>query len=96
MSAIEAFQKPDVKILLLPLDEGSSGLNLTQARNVVFVHPLLAPSLDRYVALEKQAVGRAHRFGQLKEVFVTRFIVANTIDERVLQQRLAEQEALRR
>lgn len=36
-------------------------------------------------ATENQAIDRVHRIGQNKTVYVTHFIVANTIEGRILQ-----------
>ena len=36
-------------------------------------------------ALEKQAIGRCWRMGQQKEVRVQRFVVANTVEQRIVE-----------
>ena len=36
-------------------------------------------------AAEMQAIDRTHRIGQHKPIFATRFIIENTIEERILR-----------
>ncbi len=65
------------KIILMSYGTGSVGLNL-QFCNYVFL-------FDRWwnPAIEDQAINRAHRLGQKSPVFVSRYICANTIEERI-------------
>ncbi|KPV71995.1 uncharacterized protein RHOBADRAFT_56135 [Rhodotorula graminis WP1] len=55
----------------------SAGLNLTIARYVFLVEPLLASHL------ELQAVARVHRITQTKQTVVYQFAVSDTVDRRV-------------
>ena len=55
-------------MLLLNLgDESASGANLTTANHLVFVHPLVAESQQKWTQQEAQAVGRVRRYGQNRE-----------------------------
>jgi superfamily II DNA or RNA helicase len=77
---VESFNKdPERRVLLLSYGVGGLGLNL-QAANYVYL-------FDRWwnPAVEEQAVKRAHRVGQMKKVFVRRFVCRNTIEERILR-----------
>ena len=77
------------RVLLVLLGEGASGLNLTHARNVVFLHPVHGTKQE-VQACERQAIGRVLRYGQSKEVRVFRFVTNETIDEDLLMYARAE------
>ena len=53
------------------------GLNLTKADYVFMLNPWWNP------AAEAQAINRAHRIGQTRNVFVYRFISTETIEEKI-------------
>ncbi|EJD03591.1 uncharacterized protein FOMMEDRAFT_81947 [Fomitiporia mediterranea MF3/22] len=78
--AISNFNKPSraPKVFMLSLKAGGVGLNLTSANHVFM--------MDCWwnAAIENQAIDRVHRIGQEKTVFVTHFIVSNTIEGRIL------------
>lgn len=65
------------RVILMSYGTGSVGLNL-QFCNYVFL-------FDRWwnPAIEDQAINRAHRLGQKAPVFVSRYISAGTIEERI-------------
>ncbi|KAK4443417.1 DNA repair protein rad5 [Podospora aff. communis PSN243] len=66
-------------ILLLSLKAGGVGLNLTCAQRVFMMDPWWS------FAVEAQAIDRVHRMGQEDEVKVYRFIVKNSVEERMLK-----------
>lgn len=68
---------PDIKVFLISLKAGGTGLNLTKADYVFIVDPWWNP------AAEIQALSRAHRSGQEKNVFVHRYISGNTLEEKI-------------
>ncbi|MDO4569368.1 MAG: DEAD/DEAH box helicase [Planctomycetia bacterium] len=75
---IEKFRNsPDHHVLLMSYGAGSVGLNL-QFCNYVFL-------FDRWwnPAIEDQAINRAHRIGVKGAVTITRFLMLNTIEERI-------------
>ena len=74
---IEQFQRGDVRVFLVSLKAGGSGLNLTAADVVIHVDPWWNP------AVENQATDRAYRIGQDKPVFVYKLVAADTIEERI-------------
>jgi len=53
-------------------------LNLTSASRVFLMDPWWNP------AAEYQACDRSHRLGQHRAITVTRFIVSNTVEERIM------------
>ena len=58
---------------------GGFGLNLTEADYVFLLDPWWNP------ASEAQAVDRAHRIGQSRQVMVYRLVAAGTIEEKVME-----------
>ncbi|KAI9225209.1 MAG: P-loop containing nucleoside triphosphate hydrolase protein [Piptocephalis tieghemiana] len=71
--------RPDLFIFLLSTRAGGLGINLTAADTVIFYDNDWNPTVDQ------QAMDRAHRLGQTKQVTVYRLITAGTIEERILQ-----------
>lgn len=76
---IKRFDDPDIQAFLISLKAGGVGLNLTQADYVFIVDPWWNP------AAEMQAVSRAHRIGQDKNVFAYRFITEDSIEEKIIR-----------
>ncbi|CAK9038401.1 unnamed protein product [Durusdinium trenchii] len=75
----------DTFVLLLSLAQSASGTNLTAASHVVFLHPMLAPA-ERAVGYEMQAIGRARRHGQRRDVVhVWRFVTADTLEQQITE-----------
>merc|ERR1719310_642549 len=69
-------------VLLISLAQSASGANLTAASHVIFLHPMLAPTEEKAVGYELQAIGRARRHGQKRStVHVHRFVTVNTIEQ---------------
>ncbi|KAJ9476407.1 Chromatin-remodeling ATPase INO80 [Pseudozyma hubeiensis] len=71
--------KPELFIFLLSTRAGGLGINLTAADTVIFYDHDWNPSND------SQAMDRAHRLGQTKQVTVYRLITKGTIDERIVR-----------
>lgn len=80
------FNAGEKDVFLISLRAGGTGLNLTGADTVLLYDLWWNP------AVEDQATGRAHRFGQKNVVQVLRFITEGTIEEKIydLQQRKRE------
>jgi SNF2 family DNA or RNA helicase len=77
---VERFQNdPDCRLFLISLKAGGLGLNLTAAEYVFLLDPWWNP------AVEAQAVDRAHRIGQTRQVFAYRLIARDTVEEKVLE-----------
>eukprot|EP00058_Branchiostoma_floridae_P004582 XP_002590070.1 hypothetical protein BRAFLDRAFT_123437 [Branchiostoma floridae] len=77
---VEDFQqRSDIFVFLLSTRAGGLGINLTAADTVIFYDSDWNPTVDQ------QAMDRAHRLGQTKQVTVYRLICKGTIEERILQ-----------
>ena len=70
----------NIRIVLLSSDKSVSGLTLTEATHIVLLDTLNHPNKDIAKIIEEQAIGRAVRIGQEKNVNVKRFIMRNTIE----------------
>ncbi|KAI0134069.1 chromatin remodelling complex ATPase chain ISW1 [Xylariales sp. AK1849] len=81
ITAIDEYNKPgsDKFIFLLTTRAGGLGINLTSADIVVLYDSDWNPQADL------QAMDRAHRIGQTKQVVVYRFVTENAIEEKVLE-----------
>uniref|UniRef100_A0A8R1TZD8 Uncharacterized protein n=1 Tax=Onchocerca volvulus TaxID=6282 RepID=A0A8R1TZD8_ONCVO len=79
--SIDEFNKPDSDkfIFMLTTRAGGLGINLTAADVVIIYDSDWNPQVDL------QAMDRAHRIGQKKQVRVFRFITDNTVDERIIE-----------
>ncbi|OBT61364.1 hypothetical protein VE03_09306 [Pseudogymnoascus sp. 23342-1-I1] len=66
-------------VILLSLRAAGVGLNLTMARRVYMMDPWWS------YAVEAQAIDRVHRMGQTGAVEVKRFIVRESVEERMLR-----------
>jgi len=71
--------RQDIFVFLLSTRAGGLGINLTAADTVIFYDSDWNPTVDQ------QAMDRAHRLGQTKQVTVYRLICKGTIEERILQ-----------
>ncbi len=77
---VRRFQEdPEVPLFLISLKAGGLGLNLTAAEYVFLLDPWWNP------AVEAQAIDRAHRIGQTRNVFAYRLVARDTIEEKILQ-----------
>ncbi|KAH7026886.1 SNF2 family N-terminal domain-containing protein [Macrophomina phaseolina] len=78
--ALDAFRDdPSIQIMLISINAGGLGLNLTTASMAYVMEPQYNP------AAEAQAVDRVHRLGQNREVTITRFIMNESFEERMLE-----------
>ena len=77
---MEEFQSnSDVRVFLISLKAGGTGLNLTEADYVYLVDPWWNP------AVENQAIDRCYRIGQKKNVVAVRLICPDTIEEKIMK-----------
>eukprot|EP00029_Vermamoeba_vermiformis_P008911 TRINITY_DN4297_c1_g1_i1.p1 TRINITY_DN4297_c1_g1~~TRINITY_DN4297_c1_g1_i1.p1 ORF type:complete len:1047 (+),score=234.72 TRINITY_DN4297_c1_g1_i1:95-3235(+) len=78
--AISSFRKEDdIKVIMLSLRNAASGTNLIEATHVILMDPVTGSKKEAQ-AIESQAIGRAHRQGQTKQITIVRFVVRNTIE----------------
>jgi DNA helicase INO80 len=95
---IDYLNSPDIFVFMLSTRAGGLGINLTAADTVIFCEsprvfrPICAPELTRDLVDEhdwnpsndSQAMDRAHRVGQTRQVTVYRLICKGTVEERML------------
>lgn len=70
---------PAGSVLLAQIQAGGTGLNIQSASVVILCEPQLKPSI------ENQAISRAYRMGQSRNVLVYRLLCQNTVDERIME-----------
>ncbi|HPI12812.1 MAG TPA: C-terminal helicase domain-containing protein, partial [Catalimonadaceae bacterium] len=84
-SKVNSFQeREDVRVFLISLKAGGTGLNLTEADYVFIVDPWWNP------AVENQAIDRCYRIGQKKNVVAIRLICPHTIEEKIMKMQAAK------
>ena len=77
---VEEFnENKDVKVFLISLKAGGTGLNLTGADMVIHYDPWWN------ISAENQATDRTYRIGQKKNVQVYKLITKNSIEERIYE-----------
>ncbi|KAI1438299.1 SNF2 family N-terminal domain-containing protein [Xylaria sp. CBS 124048] len=81
--------RPDIFVFLLSTRAGGLGINLTSADTVIFYDSDWNPTID------SQAMDRAHRLGQTKQVTVYRLITRGTIEERIRKRAMQKEEVQR-
>lgn len=69
---------PEETVFLISLKAGNAGLNLNKASQVILLDPFWNPFV------EDQAVDRAHRMPQNREVKVHRILVPETVEDRII------------
>ena len=84
---VDEFTKAeDGTVLVSQVQAGGTGLNIQSASVVIFCEPQLKPSI------ENQAIARAYRMGQVRDVLVYRLLADDTIDERIMELLKTKQE----
>ena len=83
---VEDFEQSIQGVFLISLKAGGLGLNLTSCQYVLIYDPWWNSTV------EQQAADRVYRIGQEKPVFIYRFLVKDTIEEKIyeLQQKKKE------
>ena len=75
---VKEFNRGEVKVFLISLKAGGTGLNLTGADTVIHFDPWWNP------AVEDQATDRAYRIGQ-KKVQVIKYVMKDSIEEKIYE-----------
>jgi SNF2 family DNA or RNA helicase len=79
-AAIQKFSDTQThNIMLISLKAGNAGLNLVAASRVIILDPFWNPYI------EMQAVDRAYRIGQQREVQVHRILIEGTVEDRIIE-----------
>jgi non-specific serine/threonine protein kinase len=77
---VNQFQEDDkIRIFLISLKAGGTGLNLTAADYVIHYDPWWNP------AVEMQATDRAYRIGQTRKVFAYKLISKDSVEEKIVK-----------
>lgn len=66
-------------VLVSQVQAGGTGLNIQTASVIIFCEPQIKPSI------ENQAIARAYRMGQVRDVLVYRLLADETVDERIME-----------
>jgi superfamily II DNA or RNA helicase len=66
-------------VLVCQIEAGGVGLNIQAASVVILCEPQVKPSI------EAQAIARAHRMGQVRTVQMHRLLIADSVDQRMLE-----------
>jgi DNA repair protein RAD5 len=77
----------ETKVIMLSLEHSASGTNLTEATHIIMMDPVDGTK-EEIKAIEGQAIGRAARMGQKKQVKVIRMITKDTIEEEIYKKSL--------
>ncbi|KAF8331979.1 P-loop containing nucleoside triphosphate hydrolase protein [Cantharellus anzutake] len=89
MPIVDKFnQDPSVYCFLISTTAGGTGLNLTAANKVVVFDPHWNPAHDL------QAMDRAYRYGQLRNVSVYRLLGAGSLEELVYARQIYKQQQM--
>ncbi|GAA5855624.1 hypothetical protein JCM8547_001622 [Rhodosporidiobolus lusitaniae] len=70
---------PECTVFLISLKAGGVALNLVEASRAILVDPWWNP------AVELQAMDRTHRIGQHRPIKVTRLVIENSIESRMIE-----------
>ena len=73
-------------VLISQVQAGGTGLNIQSASVIIFCEPQIKPSI------ENQAIARAYRMGQVRDVLVYRLLADETVDEQMMEKLRDKQE----
>lgn len=87
-NTIKEFYQGNKRLLMLSLRAGNVGLTLTCASHVIIMDPFWNPFV------EEQAMDRAYRIGQQREVYVHRILIEGTIERRIMDLQTKKKEII--
>lgn len=74
---VRLFRTGEYPVLLLNVKNGAEGLTLTEANHIFLIEPIMNYGIDQ------QAINRVHRIGQTQTTYVHRYIVKDTVEEKI-------------
>jgi hypothetical protein len=74
-------QSPQFRVLLMDISQAAFGLDISSASRVYFINPVFNKQV------EAQAVKRAHRIGQFRDVYVETLVLRGSIEEVIIERR---------
>lgn len=87
-NTIKDFYQGNKMLLMLSLRAGNVGLTLTCASHVIIMDPFWNPFV------EEQAMDRAYRIGQQRQVYVHRILIEGTIERRIMDLQVKKKEII--
>lgn len=89
-------EDPSIRVFLASLTAGNLGINLTSANYAVLLDPWWNPATEnrkvlflfeicQHFCVSIEAVDRIHRVGQTRAVTIYKYIVSNSVEERILK-----------
>lgn len=74
-----------IDVLFLPMELSNSGLNLTAANHILYVHPMMGTSKSICVRVNEQCNGRVIRPTQKKNVYIYYLVIENSAEEEAIK-----------
>lgn len=87
-SAQELFKRYGKDIIIANIKAGGTGFNWTEASDTIFL------DLDWVPSNQWQAEDRTHRIGQVDPVYIYYFILAGTVEQEIMLNKLSEKETV--
>lgn len=82
---IEFQNNPNKRILILSSVKNASGIDLSFVKNIIIFEPIIGDTLFLR-DIEKQIIGRIYRINQINDIDVYRFIIKDTIEEKIFNE----------
>ena len=73
-------------VIMLSLDKAASGTNLIEATHIIMMEPI-DDTKEKIKAQESQAIARAVRLGQTKQIKLIRLLIENSIEENIWKEK---------